>query len=286
MVKRKIDIFRILQLAAFSVFAGRAWQHLFWDAPYRELFWDPFYMKWFIEGFTSMSWGDYVTHPEGDIWFQRLVLAQGVFYLVCAISTLFVKKLPKWGRAILLVGAANLVFLALLYLKDKFYHVGQFFEYSLQFGAPIFLFYFLKHGVTARLGHWIKVAIALTFICHGLYAVAYYPRPQSFMTMTQNILSLDGVGTAYFLRAAGILDFIVAVGIFLPIKWARPFLIYAVVWGFLTSMARIFGNFYWDFPMESLNQWVFEAVFRFPHFLLPLVLLLAPQNNSRKSEVY
>ncbi len=283
MVKNKLDIFRLLQFAVFAVFVGRAWQHLFWDAPYRELFWDPFFMKWFIEGFTSLSWEDYVTHPRGDIWFQWLVIIQGLFYAVCGVLTLFVKKLPAWARIILLVGAANLVFLALLYLKDRFYHIGQFFEFSLQFGSPIFLYYLLKHGVTSKLKIWIKIAIALTFICHGLYAVAYYPRPLTFMTMTQNILGLDGVGTAYFLKYAGVLDFLVAVGVFLPNKWSRPFLAYAVFWGFLTSIARIVGNFYWDFPMESLNQWVFEAVYRFPHFLLPLVLLIASSPKSKNT---
>ena len=31
----------LLQWATIGVFAGRAYQHLFWDAPYREVIWDP-----------------------------------------------------------------------------------------------------------------------------------------------------------------------------------------------------------------------------------------------------
>jgi len=108
-----------------------------------------------------------------------------------------------------------------------------------------------------------------------LYAVGYYPRPQSFMTMTQNILGLESIGVHYYLLAAGVLDFVLSIGIFVTKNKAlRVILWYGVFWGALTSFARIFGNFYADFPLESLHQWVFECVYRFPHFLIPLVLIL------------
>ncbi|MEO1262200.1 MAG: hypothetical protein AAFZ15_25565 [Bacteroidota bacterium] len=271
-----ISIFSILQWAAVTVFIGRSYQHLFWDGPYREIFWDPFYMQWFIESFTSLGWDDYVTHPMGDVWFQRFVFFQGIFYLVCAIISVFIRHLPKWCRVFLLIGAVDLIFLALIYMKDRFYHFGQFFEYSLQFGAPLFLYAYLKNDkIPNRLVLWMKIAVALTFTCHGLYAFGYYPRPGSFMTMTQNILGLEALGIHYFLLIAGVLDFIFAAGIFIARKKVLHALLwYGVLWGALTAFARIFGNFYWDFPLESLHQWVFECVYRFPHFLIPLALIL------------
>ena len=278
-------IFRLLQIAAVAVFAGRAYQHLFWDAPYRELFWDPNYIQGLIEGLTSMTWEEYVTNPKGDRYFQRFVFIQGIFYSICTLVSLFIRKLPKWTRWLLVVGAVDLIFLALIYMKDKFYHFGQFFEYSLQFGTPLFLFYYLKNETLSnRLILWMKVAIALTFTCHGLYAIGYYPRPMSFMAMTQNILGLGSTGTDWFLNIAGLLDFVVSVGIFvLKGKAERVFLWYAVLWGALTSVARIIGNFYVDFPLESLHQWVFESIFRFPHFLIPLVLIVAGREKFQRS---
>ncbi len=129
----------------------------------------------------------------------------------------------------------------------------------------------------------MKVAIALTFTCHGLYAIGYYPRPMTFMTMTQNILGVNSAGVNSFLNLAGVLDFVVALGIFvLKGKAKKAALWYAVIWGALTSFARIIGNYYLDFPLESLHQWVFEAVLRFPHFLIPLVLIVAFNKNRRK----
>ncbi len=266
--------FRILQIAAVSVFAGRAYQHIFWDAPYREILWDPVYTGWLVEHFTSLSWETYVTHPKGDLMIQGLIRGQGVFYVFCAIVAALIHRLPKWCRWLLMLGAFNLMVLALIYMKDKFYHFGQFFEYSLQFATPVFLYIALRsQTITDSLIRWMKIAIALTFACHGLYAIGYYPRPESFMTMTQSILGLDATATKWYLNTAGVLDYVVAFGIFLPYrKLVLASLLYASFWGLLTTLARIIGNFYWDFPLESLHQWVFEAVFRFPHFLIPLAV--------------
>ena len=109
--KNRNHIILAVQLATIGVFLGRAYQHLFWDGPYREIFWDPVYMQWFIESFTSMGWDEYVTHPKGDVWFQRFVFLQGIFYLVCAVTAAFIRQLPKWCRFILIIGAVDLIVL-------------------------------------------------------------------------------------------------------------------------------------------------------------------------------
>lgn len=275
----------LLELSTFCVFAGRAWQHIFWDAPYRELFWDARWMQGIIENLTPFTWEEYVTHPMGDIWFQRAIVVTGVFYAVCAVSSFFVKKYPvlKW---LMWTGAASLVFLAFVYLKDHFFHVGQFFEYTLQFASPLFLTAAISAGkVTKKLVFWMKVAVALTFACHALYALGYYPRPGYYTEMTMNILGMENSVAIKFLLAAGFLDFVVAVGIFMPRQWAKWILLYAVFWGFATSMARILGNFYWDFPIDSLHQWVYQAVFRFPHFLIPLLLFYEIKKPVSPSDV-
>jgi hypothetical protein len=87
------------------------------------------------------------------------------------------------------------------------------------------------------------------------------------------VISILGVGNAealLFLKVAAVLDFIIAIGIFLPGKWQLYFLGYAVFWGFSTSIARIWSNFYVEMWAESLSHWVPETVFRFPHFLGPV----------------
>ena len=76
------------------------------------------------------------------------------------------------------------------------------------------------------------------------------------------------------LQVAGVLDFVLAVLIFIPGKAARWALAYAVLWGLATSVARVWANVYWEFPLESLHQWLFESVMRLPHALIPLALWL------------
>lgn len=272
---------KILQLTTACVFAGRAWQHIFWDAPFRELLWDESIMQGFIETFTNWTWQEYVTNIAVDEAIQQFTTGVGIFYAVCGLTAIFIRRLPHFFRFFLWLGTFSLVVLALLYTKDHFYHLGQFFEYTLQIGSPVFLLVALKTGeFSKRLLFWMKIAIAFTFACHGLYALGYYPRPGYFLEMSMRILGISQVGAIHFLNTAGVLDFVVAAGIFLTSKAARWVLLYAAVWGLATSLARILGNFYWDFPWASLHQWAHEAIFRLPHFFIPLVLLLRNFNNE------
>ena len=175
----------------------------------------------------------------------------------------------------MILGAVSLFFLAGLYCKEKFFSIGQFFEYSIQFSTPIILYILtVKQKFTSNLILFFKIIIALTFVCHGLYAVNYYPRPGLFMDMTMNILGLSETSAEYFLLAAGWLDFAIGIGVFLPFRYAKFVLIYATIWGFLTTISRIWAHVYFDFFVDSLNQWWFESAYRLPHFLIPLTLFL------------
>ena len=275
---------KLLRLAAFSVFAGRAWQHLFWDAPYRELLWDQDIVEPVIGLFSSMTWHDFAASTAVDDGIAGFIIAVGVFYLICAICTFTVTTGKSLTGILISAGSVSLAILALLYTKESFYHLGQFLEYTLQFGVPYFLLLALKKDPqTEKRLIWLeKLAIALTFSCHGLYALGYYPIPGSFMTMTMNILGTSERQTLLFLQAAGILDFVVAVGCFLPLKWSRYILLYAAFWGLATAIARIWGNFYMEFPIESLRQWLHEVVYRLPHALVPLALMVVGSGNGQE----
>lgn len=268
-------VFFLLKLSAASVFAGRAYQHFFWDAPYRELLWDDQLMKPLIEALTPWTWHDYVTNLAVDESIQQWMVAGGIFYLLCAAACLFYDKMPRWVQWPIWVGVIGQVLLALLYMKEYFLHIGQFFEYALQFCAPVFLMvYYKNEAFTPQLVRAMKWATALTFLCHGLYAVGYYPRPGLFTSMTMQILHCSEAFAVNFVTLAGWLDFAVTIGIFLPNKWAKWFLLYAAIWGTLTALARVFGNFYWDFPLASLHEWAYQTVYRLPHGLIPLVLFM------------
>jgi len=266
-------IFRCIQWSVICVFAGRAYQHLLWDAPYRALLWDELWMKRIVEVVFSMEWETFITSLEVSDNIDLFIKGTGFLYLLCALLALFIRRVPRATYGILLLGAVNLIFLAFLYYKEKFYNVGQFFEYALQFTAPIVLWKMMKVGrLTRELMMMVKIAIALTFICHGLYAIGYYPQPGYFVQMILNILGVQEAEAINLLKAMGYLDFAVSILIFCPPSIAKPALLYAIFWGFATAMARIWSNWNIDFLAESLHQNAFESLYRFPHFLIPLAV--------------
>lgn len=277
-------LFLLVKMAAVSVFLGRAWQHIRWDAPYRALLWDEAWMKAPVEAMLGISWREYVSSNVVDAFIDGLVSATGWFYLLCALAALFIGRLGRVGRAILWIGAANLIFLAALYCKEKFLFIGQFFEYTLQWGAPAMLAIISKAPEkewSPRFVLAVKVAIALTFTCHGLYAVGFYPRPGNFLEMVMNILPLNETGAIHFLNTAGALDFALSIALFLPGRFPFFALAYASFWGLATSIARFWAYFHLEYWDSALLQWLHEAVMRFPHFLIPLALLLCLAGRRR-----
>ncbi|HAA16276.1 MAG TPA: hypothetical protein DCE41_33070 [Cytophagales bacterium] len=272
---RRSYVLLLLRIAVFCLLAGRAWQHLFWDAPFRTVLWSEDLLQWFVEGTLGYSWQSYVTSMRTDAIIQGTIRGFGVFYALGAVLTLLAQP-GKWRRGISLfyyVTVGALTLLSLFYMKEKFYQWGQFFEYASQVGAPLLFVYFLYRSFREqRMLLAIKVMIGLTFLCHGLYAFGYYPRPGAFVDMVINILGVQENFAHKFLVMAGIIDFVVVVLIFIP-GLAKPALVWAFIWGTFTSLARIVANFDATFFASTLSQWWWETVLRASHAILPLVAL-------------
>jgi hypothetical protein len=270
-----------LRVATFMLFAGRAWQHLFWDAPFRALLWDQYLMENLVLFLRGGTWQEYVTSETADRFIQNTITGFGIFYALMATITLFIgsKRLAKLTWLYVLSSVA-LIFLAFLYSKEKFFHAGQFFEYAIQFMLPLFFCYGLSQRIELKkLLLMMKIAIALTFTAHGLYAIGYYPQPGGFVDMLINIFNITEATAKNILHIAGVLDFIISVTIFIP-RLSKYSLIYAVVWGGLTALARTWANFYIDFPIDSLHQNLYETLYRLPHALVPLAALFIWQRND------
>jgi hypothetical protein len=261
----------ILRLATFLLFAGRAWQHLFWDAPFRALLWDQNTMEGIVLFFRGGTWQEYVTSPVTDRFIQSAITGFGIFYALMALVTLFILgKHRKQFLALYILSSVSLAFLAFLYTMEKFYHAGQFFEYAIQIMLPLLFWYTLKQRANlSGLLLAIKTAIALTFSAHGLYATGFYPQPGVFVDMFISILRVSETAAVKMLFVAGILDFVVSVALFVP-RLAKYALLYAALWGGLTAVARTWANFYFDFALSSLHQNLYETLYRLPHMLVPL----------------
>lgn len=270
-----------LKIATFLVFIGRAYQHLFWDAPFRALFWDQNLMEKPVNWFLGKSWNDYATNLNVDKFIQSLIFFDGVFYLLCAILTIFITfSSKKIIKTIIFIGGLNLIFLSILLTKDKFYHLAMFFEHAIQFSSPLLLLFFIKTKNKKALVLRLKIAIALTFTCHGLYALGtIYPLPANFVTMTMNISNASESLAKEFLVMAAILDFIISIGIFIP-KIGKICLLYAFIWGTATALARIVSALEYGFTLKILHQYFFQTVYRIPHGIIPLLVFLMLEKTN------
>ena len=272
MPRRKIIL--LLKIFAFLIFIGRAYQYLFFDAPFRTILWDESLLQPIIEGVFNTPWNSYVTNLEVDMWIQRSILINGFLYIIAAISVITINKNNrKYLRIPIQIGAWLLVILSLLTMKEQFFHIAQFFEHAIQFGIPFVLLYAIKGVLSKKISLYLKILIAFTFTSHGLYALGYYSVPGNYIDMTIICLGVTENTAVLILKIAGVLDLLISVLIFVP-KLASYFLLYAFIWGLLTAFARIVAGFNPDFIIDSLHQHLYLVIYRIPHGLTPLLVFI------------
>lgn len=264
--------FNLLAISAALVFVGRAYQYTWWDAPLRAFFWDQNLLEPIVSGWFGRSWQAYATDLQVVENITRLQLAIGGIFAAAAASCLLLLKWDRrWIRGLILTGTIGLVFHALLDTKEHFFHIVQLLEHSIQVGTPLLLVAISSRS--NRLQSWLlglKIAVAFTFMAHGLYAIGVYPVPAHFVDMTIRLLGVSEAGARSFLLTVGILDLVAAVALFIPRLQLWGFA-YCIIWGLLTAFARTAIGFGLMEPLTLLHQQVYQTVYRLPHGLLPLI---------------
>lgn len=266
-----------LKILVSLLFLGRAYQGIFFDLPLRTFFWDQALLEGVVTTLTGDSWHNYVTNRsiDTDGMINTIGWSLGVFWLICAGLVFLLNKQRQWLKYIFYIGAFTFGLLAILYWKDKFLAMGQLFEYATQVSTPLILVYAILNGNNStKFRLVLKIIVATTFICHGLYAVGYYPQPGPWIQWCTETFYLSSDKMAQsFLKVMGVLDFIAA-GLLFFRPTFKPAIWYCIIWGFMTAVARIWSNFYFDFPLESLHDWTYQTLFRLVHGGIPLLLWL------------
>lgn len=275
-----------LKLCTCLIFIGRAYQYIFFDAPFRVFFWDEGLLKPIMESFFDISWHDYATNLKVDYWIGIATKVNGFLFILAALCCFFISKVNrKLLKFPIYIAVFFIVILGFLALKDRFYQFAQFFEYGIQIGVPLALLYTLKANYDSqKLIVFLKVVVSITFFAHGLYAIGYYPIPGHFVDMTINSLGVQEDIAIKILYVAGILDLLIAVLIFVP-KASKYALLYAFIWGILTALARIVSDYNSDFISHSLHQLGYKVLFRLPNGIIPLFILIyttSPNGNPFK----
>lgn len=260
-------------ISAALALAGRSYQHLFFEGPYRAFFLDETLFGYWQGLFSDESWLDFTNSHLADQRIRIYTRVMGLLWLATAIVFLFYNRLSakiSWSLAI--ISSFGLMFYGACSYLNMGYQSAQWIEHTAQILMPL-----LAVWVQQTKGSdvfWLltaKVAIALTFIGHGLYAMGYFPVPGNFVYMTHTILGTSDEVSKDFLYVAGILDLLAAALLFVP-KADRLALLYCVFWGFVTALARpvtylVPNHLFW----LTMHQTIFEFLVRVPHFMLPLL---------------
>ncbi len=281
----KNKLITLLKIAACLIFAGRAYQYIAYGAPFRTLLWDQTLLKPVVEEVFNTEWHTYATSKTVDVWIENLTLLNGIILAFAAIACIFINVAnKKYLKHIIYLGSFSLMILSALLMKAKFFHNAQFFEHAIQMATPLVLVYAINEKPNfSKISFVLKILIAVTFTCHGLYALGYYPVPGNFVDMTINSIGLNEDNSKIFLYTAGILDLILSVLIFVP-KISRYALLYAFFWGTITAFARITGQFNTDLILFSLENSVYQTIYRIAHGLVPLLVYLLDYHYLKQKE--
>lgn len=241
---------KFLQAILLFLVVGKLWQFVRWDAPL-------FY------------------HFAGSDWslFLRTFACTTLGLTLIGIFLDKKPQLPAFLRNLLWSSTVILALNAYLSFVYKGYQLPQLIELSIQWSLPLFYLLFRRQNdyPSRNLIRWMKVAISLTFLGHGLYALGIPVLPGNFVNMTTSILGISPVQAEQFLFVAGGLDMLVCVGIWLP-SLSRWSLLYAAFWGLTTALARVIAHVEIADMVGSLDRWLPEMLFRIPHGGLPLWL--------------
>lgn len=266
-----------LGLSVLFVLLGRGLQHLFWDAPYRALLWDQALLEKPLS-WLGIYWQSFVENLGAETVISQFSIALGIFAIstgLFSVAVLIRDNTPQKALNVLFVllkiATAWLILLAFLYSKSTGYRVGQFIEYASQFLSPIALVWLLQ-GKMRHLEKFFPLAISLTFLGHGLYAIGYYPQPGHFIDMTIAILGTSEQMARNLLRVAGALDILAAILIFLP-RAKVPVLYFCIAWGTVTAFARVAAGLDFSQLWNSIFYYLPSTIYRLPHGLIPLAYL-------------
>lgn len=260
----------ILRLSAFLCLAGWSWVHFYWEAPYGVLVWSDATYAW--AEWLGISWDEFVGTGASDGWVQIWLSRIAWIYVACTALTLTVHRGAWLQMSGLVLASGMLTILSYSKYVSSQYQLPMFIEHGGQMLMPILLVMSLTFGVRHRVTITTAIlAVIMTFAGHGSYALGLWPTPSSFYAMTSVILKVEYEAAQTILRAAGVLDFVVCVGILIPAT-RRASALYAAVWGFLTAIARPVAGMSWGLYYWGADQYVHEAVLRAPHWMIPLYL--------------
>ncbi|WP_299365775.1 hypothetical protein [Winogradskyella sp.] len=274
---------KIILISCALVLFGRFYQFYFFGSPYRAFLWDESLLTPIVLYFYD-SWNAYATDPTINYRIELLTKIVAVIFLITSFIALFWFKVSSMiiKKSLIWISFVFLIFMALSMFKEKNYSWLPVFELSIQL-SPIVLLAFWKNIEKLSISfltNFLKIAIALTFIPHGLFAMGILPVPGHFIDMTISILKISEDEARIFLWVVGFIDVLGSILIFIPHRMVKFILYYFAFWGFVTAFARVYVGFIPELAGMTLHNSLFLTIYRLPHGLIPLATLYLIRTNK------
>jgi len=232
----------------------------------------------------GVKWTEYANHSDPAIQtFENWV---GIFLMLASICFLTLKpnKSQRVQKTTLAVAGVFTSFHILLKYWGHNCEWPMIPEYALQGATPWLFLAFLPYFPANKDDEWkkpsanrffvLKVALAMCFIGHGLYALGWPYQPVKFVRMVVTTFPFLEFKTAsHLVTLIGIFDLLMAVTIFIkPIE--RQSLYHMFLWGSVTALARVISYVIVPMNMHNINPWLLETTVRTIHGGAPLFAYL------------
>ncbi len=270
--------------ATIFLLAASIWQHLTAEPPYRAFWWDESWAKELVKIMIGLEWRTFLETPAAESFVLRFTWTMAGLLSLGLLSALVISPQRRWAAWGLYLATAALAFETLCAFLESSHQLPNLMEHMLRTFTPVFLALLILKGWQRPVVLAMLIATALTFSGHGWYAIGWgLPVPGHFMDMVMLSTGIPQPGAMMFLFIAGILDQIVAVGLFIP-RLRLPALGYATAWGTLTSVARLTTYIRFDAVfITSLLTYLPEFFVRAPHFLVPIALWIWVRQQLRSA---
>ncbi len=283
---RKSDrwLVRVLRASALICLAGWWWVHYYFEGPYGVLLWDDWTYE-LAERF-NISWDDFVGTGYNDGLVQTWLARVHWLVLACVVLSVSVRRKARIQlAAFVFLGSGLLIVLSYAKYVSALRQLPMFIEHGGQMLTPLLLVMAVRLGPRHRMTVIVAmIAVVMTFAGHGCYAYGFWPTPGQFYGMTSLILGVEYETANTMLRTAGVLDFVVCVGIFIPYLRC-PAAIYAAIWGLATALARPVAGMSWGLNYWGADQYLHEVAIRAPHFMIPLYLFLVWSTRPKEGSL-
>jgi len=216
----RFQIIKILQFTTFLLLVGRAWQHLFWGAPYAHLLpLEEGFSQWFVDKIT-MFFG----------W---------LFALGALFSFTLDSRDSKWGTFFIYL-SFSLLLLAQLYRAENHNEWPTLLLYASQIATPL-LYYqvqFTKVSLSKTM-FLLKFSITLTLLGYAWYAFGFhYGIKSEWIEGISFLFALEKKTSIWLIYGLGIFEILLVL-----ILWVKPLqkigLAGIVFWGMLLMFASV-----------------------------------------------